>query len=145
MSEAHRYRGIVIGAVLVSVSAVGGAIGLATGELTLGHELDQRLPFASPVFGGVALGLVVAVPFFLLALAAMNGDARTGILSILVGVSLIAWLAVELAFIRELSFFHPLFGVVGVLFVLAGRGAMAQRQAVRSGSVSPAPAARIRH
>src|SRR4051794_26086116 len=51
--------GVVAG--LNAVGAVGGAVGLVTGTLSLA-ELTDRLPFGSALLGGVALGLVVAVP-----------------------------------------------------------------------------------
>ena len=114
-------------ALLVSLSALGGGLGLATGWMSLGHEIESRLPFASPVFGGFALVAVIAVPFGVLAWWAARGDRRTDIASIAIGLTLVAWLLIELAFIRELSFLHPLLGVIGIGFVLSGRRAIRAR------------------
>ena len=44
----------------------------------------------------------------------------TGLVGIAVGTAMVAWILVELAFIRELSFFHPLYVAVGLLMVWAG-------------------------
>jgi hypothetical protein len=116
-------RGLAAGAAAVAVSACGGAVGLVTGALSLTHTYEQRLPFRSPVFGGIALGLVVGVPFMLLAVLAHRGDPHTERVSLGVGVLLIGWLLVELAFIRTFSFFHPFFGAIGVVFIASGRRA----------------------
>jgi len=41
--------------------------------------------------------------------------------TVLVGVLLIVWIAVQLAFLQSLSFFQPLYAAIGVAFVVAGR------------------------
>jgi hypothetical protein len=45
------------------------------------------------------------------------------------GVLVIGWILVELAFIRELSFFHPLYLAVGGLLLWAGRPALHRKPA----------------
>lgn len=114
------HRVLAVAAMVVAISAYGGTIGLATGGLSLGETLNDRLPWHSPVLGGLALGVIVGVPFTVLAIWAWRGDPRTGTGSLVIGVVLVGWLLVELAFIRELSFFHPLYGVVGIAFAIAG-------------------------
>lgn len=47
---------------LKPVSALAGALGLAAGFLSLDEVLTARLPWGSALFGGVALGLLVALP-----------------------------------------------------------------------------------
>jgi len=117
-------RGLAATAALVALSAVGGAIGLVSGALSMGGDLESRLPLGSPVLAGVALAVVVAVPFAVLAAAAWQGSTRTDQLACVASVLLLGWLVVELAFIRELSFFQPLYGAVAVGFVWAGRAAL---------------------
>jgi hypothetical protein len=121
MAAGAGHRVLSSAAAIVAVSALGGAVGMATGWLSIGVKLNQRLPFHSPVFGGVALAAVVGVPFALLAVWAWTGDGRTGMASVAAGVSLVGWLVVELLVVRKFSFFHPTYTVVGVGFVLAGR------------------------
>ena len=94
-------KGLCAYASCVALSAYGGAIGLATGNLDLGHELDQRLPLRSPVLGGIALALVVGVPATVVGVFAKRGDRRADVASVVAGSLLIAWILVELAFIRD--------------------------------------------
>jgi hypothetical protein len=122
----HRSRRRVIGALaaftaaFTAVSAYGGAAGLVTGFLATDSTLDSRLPFASPVFGGIALACIVGVPSTLLAVHASRSDESFGRVAVVVGTLLVGWIGVELAFIRELSFFHPIYAAIGVVFVRAG-------------------------
>jgi hypothetical protein len=50
---------------------------------------------------------------------AARGHRRTGDVSIVVGV-LVGWILVEVAFIRELSFFHPTDVFLGILLLWLG-------------------------
>ncbi len=107
-------------AALNTLAALVGSWGLATGFLGLGPELTTRLPWGSALVGGVALGLVVALPHGVLTVLAVRSDRRTGLCAVGVGALLVGWIAVELAFLRELSFFHPLYAVVGLVLVWLG-------------------------
>ncbi len=115
-----RYVVIAVMAGLNAVAAAGGALGLAFGFLGLDAVTVSRLPWGSTVLAGIALALVVAVPNAVLAVVAARRGIVTGPLSIGVGALLVAWILVELTFIRELSFFHPVYILVGVLLVWLG-------------------------
>jgi hypothetical protein len=119
-----RRPSLAVGAGAVAVAACGGAAGLAFGFLGLPAELEARLPLESPVLGGLALLLIVAVPCAVLAVAAARGSAWTDQAAVVAGGLLVGWIVVQLAFIRTLSFFHPFFIAVGIAFVVAGRGAL---------------------
>lgn len=119
----HR-TALAVYAVLIGVSAYAGAMGLIVGFLTLPRDLEQRLPFASPVLGGVALAVIVAVPATVVAVLAWRGDPRTDGAAVIEGLLLIGWIVVELAFIRELSYFHIIYAVVGVGLIGWGRAAL---------------------
>jgi drug/metabolite transporter (DMT)-like permease len=121
MRSKSRHPAIAWYAALVSLSAYGGAVGLATGGLDLGPELNHRLPFHSPVVGALALTALVGLPTTLLARVAARGDRRTRTAAAAVGAMLVGWIAVELAFIRELSPLQAFYVVVGVTFVVIGR------------------------
>jgi hypothetical protein len=108
-------------AAFVAVSAWGGVVGLASGALDMGHDLNQRLPFHSPAFGAFALGVIVGVPATALARQAARGDRQTGATAMFAGAMLIVWIAVELAFIRQFSWLQPFYVGVGVTFVVIGR------------------------
>jgi len=120
-SESRWPRGVLtLLAFLNSVAALAGGWGLASGNLDLGPTPTDRLPWGSPVVAGVALALLVGVPNGALAAVAVRRGRPTGLLGITVGVAMVVWIVVELAFIRELSFFHPLYVAVGLTMVWAG-------------------------
>ena len=112
-------RWLLFLAVLNTVTALFGAWGLVSGALDLGH-VTGRLPWDSAAVAGVALGLLVAVPNAALVVVALRRGRYTGLVGIAVGTAMVAWIVVELAFIRELSFFHPLYVAIGLLMVWAG-------------------------
>ena len=111
-------------AALLAAGAYGGALGLVTGLLSLPPELEQRLPFGSPVLGGAALTLLVALPATVVVVLAWRGDPRTDLATAVDGILLVGWILVELAFIRELSYLHPLYLLVGVSLVAWGHRAL---------------------
>lgn len=132
----ERRPGLAVYAGLVALSAYGGVFGLATGVLDMGHELNHRLPFHSPVLGAFALLVIVAAPATALAWHAARGDERVGVTASFAGIMLIAWIVVEVAFIREFSGLQPIYVAVGITFVVIGR---------RVGTIgSSAPNARVR-
>lgn len=108
-------------AALVAASAYAGAVGLATGTLDLGHMLNQRLPLHSPVLGGLALAAIVGVPTSVVAIMVGRRDRRAGRAAVVAGELLIAWILVEIAFIREISFLQPFYAGVGIVFIAVGR------------------------
>jgi len=116
----HRRR-LAIGAFTTAAGAWGGAVALASGALDMGHDLNDRLPFASPVLGAIALTAIVAVPFSVLGVLAWHADRRVGLVAALDGALLMGWILVELAFIREISFLQPIYFGVGIAFLLVGR------------------------
>lgn len=117
----RRHIGLFAFAAFVAASAYGGAIGLATGVLDMGHKLNHRLPLHSPVLGAIALTLVVGLPATVVAVLAWRRDERTGAAAIVAGVMLAGWIVVEIAFIRELAFLQLFYSAAGVAFVLVGR------------------------
>lgn len=123
----RRRHTLGIAASLVAISAHGGALGLASGGLSLGEKVTARLPFHSPVFGGIALAMIVGVPFTVLWLWAWRGDRRTDLAAVLAGMALLGWLVIELAFIREFSYFHVIYAVIGVAFAVSGRAGARRR------------------
>ena len=64
---------------------------------------------------------MVALPSTVLARFAWRDDPRTDPMALVAGVLLIGWIVVELVFIRELSFFHPAYVLVGVVLLWLGR------------------------
>jgi len=104
-----------------ALAAFGGAVGLATGTLALDGDLNERLPFASPVFGGLALAALVATPFTVVAVLAWRGDPRCDLAAGLTGSLLVGWIAVQLAVLRAPAFLHAVYLAVGLAFAWSGR------------------------
>lgn len=118
-------RRLLVGlASLNAACALAGAGALATGAMDLGPTLDARLPWGSPVVAGIALALLVALPNAVLAAVAARGGRHAGPMGMAVGAGLVLWIAVELAFLRELSFLHPVYAAVGGTMVWTGARAV---------------------
>jgi hypothetical protein len=105
---------------LIAFSAYAGAAGLATGALDMGATINQRLPFRSPVVGGVALALVVGLPMTVVAVRSVQRARNIGTAATVAGVVLVAWIVTELAFILEVSWLQLLFLAVGASFAVIG-------------------------
>ena len=127
-----RPTGLSVYAGFVAISAFGGTLGLVTGALDMGHELNQRLPFHSPVLGGIALAMIVGVPATAVARLAWRREARTGLASVVTGVLLVGWIVVEIAFIRELAFLQLFYASAGVVFIAIGRRMISARSTPES-------------
>ncbi len=120
-STLRRRPGLAVFAAVNAIAAWGGALGLITGFLDLG-EIEQHLPFESPVLGGIALAVVVACPLTLLTWSAWTGSDSTGTVALVTGVLIIGWIVVQVLVIRTFSPFQPAYLVVGgVLIALSGR------------------------
>ncbi|MGB8857723.1 MAG: CoA-binding protein [Ilumatobacteraceae bacterium] len=119
-SHNARRPAVALAAGLMAASALVGGAGLIGGFIDIGHRLNSRLPFSSPVFGGIALAVVVGIPFVVLAKYAWRGDRRSGEAALVAGTLLVGWIVIELAFIREVSFLHPLCAVAGAAFAVVG-------------------------
>jgi hypothetical protein len=125
----HR-AGVADFAAIIAFSAYAGAVGLVSGGLSLGDELTARLPFGSPVLGGIALALIVAVPSTWLAWLAWQADPRTDAAALIVGILIIGWIVVEFAFIWEFSYFHPVYLAVGAALIWIGRHGVSDLRAL---------------
>ena len=137
-----RPTGLSAFAGFVAISAFGGTLGLITGVLDMGHELNQRLPLHSPVLGGIALALLVGVPACAVSLLAWRRDTRAGAASIVAGALLVGWIVVEIAFIRELAFLQLFYAGAGVAYVVIGRRHVAATRYRYSGASSRSAAPR---
>jgi hypothetical protein len=113
-------RAIALIAGFNTLTAFGGAAGLAWGFLELDEVSTSRLPWGSTAIGGIALALSVAVPNAVLTILASRHDGRAGPIAVAVGALLVLWILLELAFLRELSVFHPLYAVIGFSLIRLG-------------------------
>ena len=104
----------------VAVSAYGGAVGLIGGWLRPSSSMTARLPFHSPVFAGIALACVVAVPATLVAVLAWRGHPRDRDAAVLAGVLLVGWIVVEVAVVRQFSALQVVYGLAGLGLIVSG-------------------------
>ena len=102
-----------------AVLATGGAVGLATGTM-LDPVSTARLPWHSAGTAATALLVVVAAPMAIVAVLAQRRHPAYRTAAVVAGCLLIAWIAVEIAFIRELSWLQAVFAVVGIVVLLLG-------------------------
>ena len=118
-SRAYR-RWLTALASFVAVSGYGGAAGLITGWLRLGAPMTARLPWHSPVFGGLALACVVAVPATLVAVLAWRGHPRYRDAAVIAGLLLTGWIIVEVTVVRQFSPLQVVYGLAGLVLIMAG-------------------------
>ncbi len=119
----HRVRLTVL-AGFVAASASGGAAGLIGGWLRLSSSMTARLPFRSPVFAGIALAFVVAVPATVAAILAWRRHPRARDAAALAGVLLVGWIVVEVAFVRQFSVLQVVYGLAGLGLIADGNRRM---------------------
>ena len=118
--QATRWRlAVGVVAALNALGALGGAIGLASGALSV-EELTQRLPFGSAVLAGMALALLVAVPQAVLTVLAVRRSPVTAVASVGVGAALVGWILVETAFLQVVAGLQVVYVAVGLVQVVLG-------------------------
>lgn len=106
---------------LLAVSAFAGSFGLMSGTLSMG-DAEKRLPFGSPVLGGVALAAFVAIPATVAAVGAFRRRRWAREAHLVTGGLLMAWIVVETAFIGPSSALQPIMFVWGAAILgLGGR------------------------
>lgn len=107
---------------LLAIAGLGGAIMLIVDGDSLGRSVED-LPWQSPVLGGIALGAATVLVPLAVMLGALRGTWWAPIGHVVVGVLLIDWMAVEIAFIGVTSWLQPALVVYGVALTwLALRG-----------------------
>jgi hypothetical protein len=104
----------------VAVSALAGAVALATGLMDMGAAVNTRFPFHSTLAASFALALVVALPMALAAYLAGTGDVRAADAAMVAGALLVGWIAVQLVVIRTFSWLQPAMALAGALVFLGG-------------------------
>lgn len=126
---------VALGAVLtlVTVNAVYGGIGLIRDGMGMPADWADRLPFGSWTVGGLALLATVAAPQAIGLAAVATRHRSAALIGAVVGVALVAWIAVQLLILQRFFFLQPIIAVLGALEVAL---AVALRRSVRSGAGS---------
>ena len=112
---------------VIAFSGYAGVVGLMGGGISFGDTINARLPFGSLVVAGAALLAIVAVPMTVAAVAASRDTQHSPDIVFGAGLLLVAWIAVELAFIKAYSWFHPTYLVAAI--VVLGLGWLMNRAA----------------
>jgi hypothetical protein len=136
VSTIVRVKAVVITG-LIAFSAYAGAAGLLGGQLTFGDAVNARLPFGSLPLAAVALLGVVAVPMTVAAVAAGRGSRHSAEVVFGAGLLLVAWIAVQLAFIQVYSWFQPAYLVAAIVVLTLG-WMMSHRSPSRPDQAKPA-------
>jgi hypothetical protein len=105
---------------LIALSAYAGVVGLVGGWISFGEIINARLPYGSLLLAGIALLFFVAAPMTVAAVAALRGRTYAGDIVVGAGLLLVAWIAIELAFIKSYAWFHPTYLALAVLVMLCG-------------------------
>ena len=111
----------------IALSGYAGVVGLLGGGISFGDAIDARLPFGSMFLAGMALLAIVAVPMTVASVAAGRGIRYGADIVFGAGLLLVAWIAVELAFIKAYSWFHPTYLLAAI--VVLGLGWLMNRTA----------------
>lgn len=102
----------------VAYQAGYGGIGLIADTWNLPSEWLVRTPFTTWVGPGWLLLLLVGLPQVLAAIPvlALPGRPRLGVLAgFLAGISLLVWIAVQLAVLQVYFFLQPVIAVIGLI------------------------------
>jgi hypothetical protein len=99
----------------IALSGYAGVVGLLGGGISFGDTIDARLPFGSLFVAGLALLAIVAVPMTVASVAAGRGMRHSADIVFGAGLVLVGWIAVELAFIKAYSWFHPTYLVAAIV------------------------------
>ena len=105
---------------VIALSGYAGVVGLMGGGISFGDTINARLPFGSLVLAGAALLAIVAVPMTVAAVAAGRATRHSPDIVFGAGLLLVAWIAVELAFIKAYSWFHPTYLVAAIVVLGLG-------------------------
>ncbi len=118
-------RALLVLEVLLVIGAIGGGLGLIIGYLDLG-ELADELPWHSPVVGGIALLAINAAFPAVVISAELRRHRLAAFGHLLVGLDLLVWIAVQVAFIGFDSALQAIYLAYGlVITALSWRRARA--------------------
>ena len=105
---------------VIALSGYAGVVGLMGGGISFGDTINARLPFGSLALAGAALLVIVAVPMTVAAIAAGRDTRHSADIVFGAGLVLVAWIAVELAYIKVYSWFHPTYLVAAIVVLGLG-------------------------
>jgi hypothetical protein len=114
----------------LAVGAYGGATGLIlAGPAMVGDEVVAALPFASPVFAGIALAIVNGLLPTVVFVAELRRARWASAGHLLVGAALVTWIVVQVAFLGwpphwlQITYFVYGLVILGLAGMARGRSA----------------------
>jgi hypothetical protein len=120
----HARRSLQIGTAaltgIIALSAYAGVVGLVGGAISFGETIKAWLPYHGLFLAGMALLLVVAAPMTAAAVACIRDLRYASELVIGACLLLVAWIAMELAFIKSYSWFDPTYLLLAILVMICG-------------------------
>jgi hypothetical protein len=122
-----RHPGLVVLNAVMAVAAWSGVVMLVLGQGRLGEDVESRLPMGSQALGGVALMFAVALPTTVAAVLAWRGGPSAAQACVFSGGLLVAWIVLELAVLRTVSWLQPVCAVYGGLLLVLGLAAPTSR------------------
>lgn len=105
----------------VAVSAWGGAIYLLLGAPGLTAELPEFLPGETWLPGGIALGLIVALPMSIASYLLGMKRVAGGRAAMVAGVLLMSWIIIQVALVGYISLLQPAMFAAGLAVLVLGR------------------------
>ena len=110
----------------LAVGAYGGAAALVLAGPEMIGDAVQDLPFASPLFGGIALAIVNGVLPTVVFVAELRSARWAAAGHLLVGAALVTWIVVQVAFLgwppHWLQITYFAYGWVIVVLAMMARG-----------------------
>ena len=108
---------LVVFEVVIAINAVYGGIGLMVNGMGMPRDWLDSTPFHSWTVPGLFLLAVIAVPMSVAAVGELARWRRADAASVVAGVVLVGWIAVQLLVLRRYFILQPVLGVAGALVV----------------------------
>jgi hypothetical protein len=101
----------------VAAGAIYGSIMLITDAWQLDRSMLDHLPVDTWILPGVALAVLIAVPYVVSTILVVIGHSTARGVALLAGTVLAGWIVVQIALIQQYFFLQPVMGLCGLLTI----------------------------